>query len=70
MPILYFLKDMSLLGLFIGVVFKFIVFGLFVLSVLMMYNMFMIGVESNNYSFGILRTIGMKRVAVVSTVLN
>jgi ABC-type antimicrobial peptide transport system permease subunit len=61
---------MSLLGLFIGVVFKFIVFGLFVLSVLMMYNMFMIGVESNNYSFGILRTIGMKRVAVVSTVLN
>jgi ABC-type antimicrobial peptide transport system permease subunit len=61
---------MSLLGLFIGVVFKFIMFGLFVLSVLMMYNMFMIGVESNNYCFGILRTIGMKRVAVVSTVLS
>jgi len=68
-PILYQLSKMSYFGMFIGVILKLIVFSLFCLSVLMMYNMMMIGVESRNFDFGMLRTVGMNRRSLMLTVL-
>ena len=55
--------------MFIGVILKLIVFSLFCLSVLMMYNMMMIGVESRNFDFGMLRTVGMNRRSLMLAVL-
>lgn len=69
MPILAIMGTMNLFGMFIGVVLNLIVFSLFSLSVLMMYNMMMIGVETKNFDFGILRTVGMNRYSLVMAVL-
>jgi ABC-type antimicrobial peptide transport system permease subunit len=69
MPILYQMARMSYFGMFIGVILKLIVFSLFCLSVLMMYNMMMIGVETRNFDFGMLRTVGMNKKSLMLTVL-
>lgn len=69
MPILYLMSKMSYFGMFIGVILKLIVFSLFCLSVLMMYNMMMIGVETRNFDFGMLRTVGLTKQMLMVTVL-
>lgn len=69
MPILYLMSKMSYFGMFIGVILKLIVFSLFCLSVLMMYNMMMIGVETRNFDFGMLRTVGLKKRVLMVAVL-
>lgn len=63
------MSKMSYFGMFIGVVLKLIVFSLFCLSVLMMYNMMMIGVETRNFDFGMMRTVGLTRARLVMAVL-
>lgn len=67
MPILYQMARMSYFGMFISVILKLIVFSVFCLSMLMMYNM--IGVETRNFDFGMLRAVGINKKSLMLIVL-
>ena len=69
MPVAANLIALGYLGLFLGVMFKLIVCSLFILSVLMMHNMFLVGVERRSFDFAVLKTMGADRTFVVTNIL-
>ena len=70
MPIAANLVDMGFIGMFIGVMFKLIIFSLFLLSVLMMNNMFRMGIERRNFDFAVLKVMGADRFFIVLNILS
>lgn len=69
MPIAGNLVNLGYIGMFIGVMFKLIIFSLFLLSTLMMNNMFRMGVERKNFDFALLKVMGADRAFVVANIL-
>ena len=69
MPIASNLINLGYVGMFIGVMFKLIIFSLFLLSTLMMNNMFRMGVERKNFDFALLKVMGANRLFIVGNIL-
>lgn len=69
MPIAGNLKNLGFIGMFIGVMFQLIICSLFLLSVLMMNNMFRMGVEKKNFDFALLKVMGANRAFIVANIL-
>ena len=69
MPIATNLVLLGFVGLFIGVMFKLIIFSLFLLSTIMMNNMFLVGVERKGFDFALLKLMGADQLFVVVNVL-
>lgn len=69
MPIAANLVNLGYIGMFIGVMFKLIIFSLFLLSSLMMNNMFRMGVERKNFDFALLKVMGADRAFIVANIL-
>jgi len=70
MPIAENLVNMSFIGMFIGVTFKLLIFSLFLLSVIMMNNMFRVGIERKNFDFALLKVMGADRAFIVANILT
>jgi len=70
MPIAGNLKNLGFIGMFIGVMFQLIIFSLFILSVLMMNNMFRMGVERKNFDFALLKVMGANRFFIIANILR
>lgn len=70
MPIAANLVNLGFLGMFIGVMFKLIICSLFVLSVLMMNNMFRMGIERKNFDFALLKVMGANRAFIIINILT
>ncbi|CEM33325.1 unnamed protein product [Vitrella brassicaformis CCMP3155] len=56
-------------GLFVGLVLNLIVFILFVLSIVLVYSLLLISVETKTFQLGILRMIGLNRRGLVELIL-
>ncbi len=69
MPIASNLKNLGFIGMFIGVMFQLIICSLFLLSVLMMNNMFRMGVEKKNFDFALLKVMGAKKAFIIANIL-
>jgi hypothetical protein len=69
MPIASNLIILGYVGMFIGVMLKLIIISLFMLSVIMMNNMLLMGVERKNFDFALLKVMGADRVFIVINLL-
>ena len=70
MPIASNLVALGFVGMFIGVMFKLIIFSLFLLSAIMMNNMFRVAVERKSFDFALLKVMGADRVFIVANILT
>ena len=70
MPIAANLVNLGFVGMFIGVMFKLIICSLFVLSALMMNNMFRMGIERKNFDFALLKVMGANRIFIIANILT
>lgn len=48
--------------MFLGVVLNMIIFILFVLSLMLLYNLLLVSIETKNFELGVLRTLGLNKV--------
>jgi len=69
MPIATNLVVLGYVGMFVGVMLKLIIVSLFILSVIMMNNMLLMGVERKNFDFALLKVMGADRVFIVVNLL-
>ena len=69
MPIADNLKGLSYFGMFIGVTLKLVIASLFILSVIMMNNMLLVGVERKSFDFALLKVQGAQRIFVILNVI-
>ena len=70
MPIASNLITLGYVGMFIGVMLKLIIVSLFLLSVIMMNNMLLMGVERKNFDFALLKVMGADRLFIVINLLS
>ena len=70
MPIASNLINLGYVGMFIGVMLKLIIVSLFMLSVIMMNNMLLMGVERKNFDFSLLKVMGANRLFIVFNLLS
>ena len=70
LEILEMMNILQLLNLFLGLILNVIVFILLFLSVLLIYSLLMVSVETRTFEMGILRMVGMTRAGVVHLVLT
>jgi hypothetical protein len=70
MPIASNLINLGYVGMFIGVMLKLIIVSLFMLSVIMMNNMLLMGVERKNFDFALLKVMGADRLFIVINLLS
>ena len=69
MPIATNLVVLGFIGMFIGVMFKLIICSLFLLSAIMMNNMFRVGVERKGFDFALLKVMGADRLFIIINIL-
>lgn len=70
MPIASNLINLGYVGMFIGVMLKLIIVSLFILSVIMMNNMLLMGVERKNFDFALLKVMGADKFFIVVNLLT
>ena len=70
MPIASNLINLGYVGMFIGVMLKLIIVSFFMLSVIMMNNMLLMGVERKNFDFSLLKVMGANRLFIVFNLLS
>ena len=56
--------------MFIGVILKLIILSLFILSVLMMNNMLLMGIDRKSFDFALLKTMGANRLFIIVSLLG
>ncbi|EPY19397.1 FtsX domain-containing protein [Strigomonas culicis] len=69
MPIVSYLKNMDYMMSFIGLTAKLVVVAFALLSILLIYSLLTVGIETRSYDLGIQRMIGLNRSDLVLTVL-
>eukprot|EP01129_Flabellula_baltica_P004751 TRINITY_DN1678_c0_g1_i1.p1 TRINITY_DN1678_c0_g1~~TRINITY_DN1678_c0_g1_i1.p1 ORF type:complete len:1048 (-),score=207.61 TRINITY_DN1678_c0_g1_i1:23-3166(-) len=69
MPVVDRLDDFSVISLFLSLVLNLIIFILLFLSVLLIYSLLMINVETKTFEMGVLRMIGSPKIAIIMIML-
>ena len=70
MPIAQNYVNLGYVGMFIGVMLKLIVAALFMLSVIMMNNMLLMGVERKNFDFALMKMMGANKFFIIINLLS
>jgi hypothetical protein len=55
--------------MFLGIILKLIIFVLFVLSVMLLYNLLLVSIETKTFELGVLRVLGLNKVGVVCLII-
>ena len=55
--------------LFLGLIFEIIILMFVVLSILLIYSLLLISVESKTFEFGVMRMIGLSKTGIVSMIM-
>jgi len=63
------MEKLSQAILFLGLIFDIIILLFIVLSVLLIYSLLMISVESKTFEFGVMRMIGLSKSGIINTIL-
>ena len=69
LPVYDSLLPMRFGSLFLGVTLKMIIFILFILSVIVIYNLLMVTVETKTFEFGVIRMLGLNKLGIAQLVL-
>ena len=69
MDVLQIMEISSQAILFLGLVFEVIIMMFVVLSILLIYSLLLISVESKTFEFGVMRMIGLSKSGIVSMIL-
>jgi hypothetical protein len=64
-PVLVSMNKLRLFNLFLGLILNVIIFILLFLSVLLIYSLLMVSVETRTFEMGILRMVGMSRIGII-----
>jgi len=64
-PVLISMNQLRLFNLFLGLILNVIIFILLFLSVLLIYSLLMVSVETRTFEMGILRMVGMSRPGII-----
>ncbi len=70
LPVLRGVKSYRFFSLFLGLILNIIILFIFFLSVLLIYSLLMVSVESRTFELGILRMVGMTRGRLVGLVIT
>ena len=54
--------------MFLGIILNMIVFSLFILSVMLLYNLLLVSVETKTFEMGVLRVLGLNKTGVTSLI--
>jgi len=69
LPIYYELDGSKLVGMFLGLILNIIIIVLFFLSVILIYNLLMVSVETRTFEMGVLRMVGLNKMGLVELIL-
>lgn len=69
LPVLSELYELRFGAMFLGIILNMIVFILFMLSLMLLYNLLLVSVETKNFELAVLRTLGLNKVGVVSLII-
>lgn len=69
-PVLSELSDLKYASMFLGIVLNLIIFVLFVLSSMLLYNLLLVSVETKTYELGVLRVLGLNKLGIISLIVT
>jgi len=69
-PVLDQLYRTRFAGMFLGIVLNLIIFVLFILSIMLLYNLLLVSVETKMYEIGVLRVLGLNKLGVIFLILT
>jgi ABC-type antimicrobial peptide transport system permease subunit len=69
LPVLSGLLDTSTAALFLGIILNIIVFILFLLSLVLLYNLLLVSIETKTFELAVLRVQGLNKVGIISLIL-
>lgn len=69
MDVLSNMKDLSTGVLFLGLIFDIIILLFVIISILLIYSLLMISVESKSFEIGVMRMIGLSKSGLVTMII-
>ncbi len=69
LPVLNELYGLRYASMFLGIILNLIVFILFVLSTMLLYNLLLVSIETKTFELGVLRVQGLNKIGVVSLIV-
>lgn len=69
MPVLGSMQNFGNAILMLGLIFDIIIMLFIILSVLLIYSLLMISVESKTFEFGVMRMVGLSKSGIVSMIV-
>mmetsp|Transcript_47018 Transcript_47018/g.65290 ORF Transcript_47018/g.65290 Transcript_47018/m.65290 type:complete len:88 (+) Transcript_47018:250-513(+) len=69
LPVLENLFETRFSAMFIGIILNMIVFILFILSLMLLYNLLLVSIETKTYELAVLRVLGLNKVGVISLII-
>ena len=69
LPVLEELKPLKYAKMFLGIILNMIIFILLLLSVVLLYSLLLVSVETKTYEIGIMRMLGMNKIGIILMIL-
>ena len=69
LPVLEELKPLRFAKMFLGIILNMIIFILLLLSVVLLYSLLLVSVETKTYEMGIMRMLGMNKIGIILMIL-
>jgi len=69
MPVLEELDNLKYSSMFLGIILNMIVFVFFVLSVMLLYNLLLVSIETKTFELGVLRVLGLNKIGIISLII-
>ena len=69
LPVLDFLREQRFGSMFMGIILNLVVFLLCVISILLIYSLLMISVETKSFEMGVMRMIGLDKKGIIQLIL-
>lgn len=69
LPVFEFLFDLRFGSLFLGITLNIIIFVLFLLSLILVYNLLMVTVETRTFEVGVMRMVGLNKRGIIELIL-
>ena len=70
LPVLQSLNNYRFVGVFLGILLNMILFILFMLSVILIYSLLMVSVETKTFELGVIRVLGLKKLGLVLLIFS
>lgn len=69
LPILTNLSSTKFGAMFLGIILNMIIFVLFMLSLMLLYNLLLVSIETKNFELAVLRTLGLNKLGIIFLII-